>query len=195
MLLQVEELLAQLDFLRTEVEAEASDPRNELRPGIPARRPVPENRTSPFQAFCSRLAVNCVRPTSQNRQPMSECKVLVVDDDEPIRRLIGTVLRRAGFEIDEARHGGEAVSLMQENEYDVILMDLMMPVLSGFEVIEWLGEYHHDRLKCVVVMSAAADRDLARLDPQVVFGVLRKPFDLDAVVGTVEQCSGREPER
>lgn len=125
---------------------------------------------------------------------MTETRVLVVEDDEPIRRLIGMVLRRAGFEIDEARHGGEAVSLLQENDYDVVLMDLMMPVLSGFEVIEWLAEHDQERLKCVVVMSAAADRDLARLDPDVVFCVLRKPFDLDVVVGTVIRCAGRESE-
>ncbi len=122
---------------------------------------------------------------------MDETRVLVVDDDEPIRRLIGTVLRRAGYGIDEARHGGEAVGMMQENDYDVVLLDLMMPVLSGFEVIDWLAENDQDRLSCVVVMSAAADRDLARLDPQVVFSVLRKPFDLAAVVETVAECAER----
>ncbi len=126
---------------------------------------------------------------------MTDTRVLVVDDDEPIRRLIGTVLRRSGYEIDEARHGGEAVSLMQENEYNVVLMDLMMPVLSGFEVLDWLGEHDQKRLKCVVVMSAAADRDLARLDPETVFSVLRKPFDLDTVVRTVRMCAGLESHR
>jgi CheY-like chemotaxis protein len=122
---------------------------------------------------------------------MDETRVLVVDDDEPIRRLIGTVLRRAGYGIDEARHGGEAVGMIQQNDYDVVLLDLMMPVLSGFEVIDWMLDNDHERLRCVVVMSAAADRDLARLDPRMVFSVLRKPFDLAVVVETVAECAKR----
>lgn len=120
-------------------------------------------------------------------------RVLIVDDDDPIRRLVGTVLKRAGFEIEEARHGGEAVGLIEENDYDVVLMDLMMPVLSGFEVLDWLAEHDGDRLKCVVVMTAAADRDLKRLDAEAVYGVLRKPFDLERVVELVRSCASGEP--
>jgi len=116
-------------------------------------------------------------------------RVLVVDDDDGIRHLVGTVLKRADFETEEARHGGEAINLLQSKPYDVIVLDLMMPVVSGFEVIDWIADHAPETLKCVVVVSAAPRRDLKKLDGVAVFKVVPKPFDLNDLLKTVEECS------
>ncbi|ENH97373.1 winged helix family two component transcriptional regulator [Gracilibacillus halophilus YIM-C55.5] len=63
-----------------------------------------------------------------------EQKVLVVDDEERIRRLLRMYLEREGFEIDEAQDGDEALHKGLKDDYDVILLDLMMPGKDGMEV-------------------------------------------------------------
>ncbi len=122
---------------------------------------------------------------------MTSETVLVVDDDHSIRRLIRTLLTRAGFESEEAQNGDEALRMMKENSYRIILLDLMMPVVNGFEVLEWLEEHSPEHLQCVIVTTAAADRDISRLRRDAVFSVLRKPFDLAELVETVSRCAKR----
>src|SRR5690625_3655646 len=63
-------------------------------------------------------------------------KVLVVDDEDRIRRLIRMYLEREDFIIEEADNGADALTLALENDYDVILLDIMMPEMDGIEVCE-----------------------------------------------------------
>ncbi len=63
-------------------------------------------------------------------------KVLVVDDEDRIRRLIRMYLEREDFIIEEADNGADALTLAIENDYDVILLDIMMPEMDGIEVCE-----------------------------------------------------------
>ena len=120
---------------------------------------------------------------------MSVARILIVDDDPPIRRLTGAVLRRAGHSVEEARNGVEAVHLIEQFDFDVVLLDLMMPTMNGFELIEWLRTRAPKLLPCTIVMTAAADRDLVRLQSEDVFRVIRKPFDLNDLVDSVQRCA------
>lgn len=70
-------------------------------------------------------------------------KVLVVDDEERIRRLIRMYLERDELEVEEAENGAEALEMALENEYDVILLDIMMPEMDGIEVCEKIREKEH----------------------------------------------------
>src|SRR5690625_4559061 len=67
-----------------------------------------------------------------------EQTILVVDDEERIRRLIRMYLERDNFAVDEAEDGEEALELALENDYSVILLDIMMPKMDGIEVCEKL---------------------------------------------------------
>lgn len=67
-------------------------------------------------------------------------KILVVDDEERIRRLLKMYLERENFFIDEAENGKEALDLALKNDYDLILLDIMMPEMDGIEVCEKLRE-------------------------------------------------------
>ncbi|MGC5324503.1 response regulator [Brevibacillus sp. SYSU BS000544] len=68
-------------------------------------------------------------------------KVLVVDDEERIRRLLKMYLERENFIIDEAEHGEEAVEMAVKTDYDIILLDLMLPGIDGIEVCQRIREY------------------------------------------------------
>ena len=111
-------------------------------------------------------------------------KALVVDDEGPIRNLIAAVLRRERIQADTAAHGKEAVALIRANDYGCVLLDLMMPVMDGREVIEEMLHHRLPRVP-VVVITAAGEGATGDLDPDVVKVIIRKPFDVARVVEAV----------
>ena len=77
-----------------------------------------------------------------------------------------------------AANGAEALEHLQNQEWLVLVLDLMMPVVTGWEVIGWLAEHPERRPQTVIVVSATERSHLAQLDPSVVNAVIFKPFDI-----------------
>jgi len=116
-------------------------------------------------------------------------RILVADDDQAIRQLIHTIMRRERLHVDAAADGAEAIEKLRENDYAVILVDLMMPRVDGFGVIEHLRQ-HPPRFKPVVlVISAYADQKFKQVDPDIVSGVIRKPFEVADIGAIVRLCA------
>lgn len=118
-------------------------------------------------------------------------RVLVVDDDAPIRQLVGTVLRREGFHVDQAHDGQEAIEALQGAKYDAIVLDLMMPRVSGYEVLDYI-QRELGSSRCVVVVSAAASQDIEKANRNVVRALIRKPFELRELTEAVRACVADE---
>jgi DNA-binding response OmpR family regulator len=112
----------------------------------------------------------------------------VVEDDPAIRRLVRMVLERRGYHVETATDGVEAVLKLGVNEYDVIVLDLMMPNLDGFALIETLAEHEPDRLKKIIVTSAASPSLIRERMRGAPFSVLPKPFDIDELQRRVHAC-------
>lgn len=115
-------------------------------------------------------------------------QILIVEDDLAIRRLLKMVLAREGYRVEEAVDGVEAVTKLKQYDFDVIILDLMMPNLDGFAFLKSLSESEPSRLKKIIVTSAAAPnviRDRLRGKP---FDLLPKPFDINEVVERVRAC-------
>ncbi|MEQ9009389.1 MAG: response regulator, partial [Ekhidna sp.] len=102
--------------------------------------------------------------------------VLIVDDNPDIRLLISELLRKE-YRIYEARNGIEAIKKLEERNVDLIITDLSMPVMDGFEFIEQVQDTRYKDIPCLIV-SSRADKDQLHkaLDRGVEF-VLPKPFD------------------
>ena len=83
-------------------------------------------------------------------------KVLVAEDEKDIRRLVVFTLERAGYEILEAGDGREALRLATENQPDLILLDVMMPFMNGYEVCRNLREIPEMKNVPIVLLSAKA---------------------------------------
>ncbi len=120
--------------------------------------------------------------------------VLVVDDDDAIRTLISRVLLRADFDVAQAGNGSEALAKLRARRFQTVVLDLMMPVMSGFEVVEYLRTNEDAGAPCIVVVSAAGERDLQSITSPLVRSVLRKPFDLPELLAAVEKCSRDSPQ-
>lgn len=118
-----------------------------------------------------------------------ETSVLVVDDDRAIRELLRAVFRREGLTVDVAPDGEGAVELLRKNRFRVIVLDLMMPRLSGWEVIGWLRSNPKYRPRTVIISTAADRNVLADLDPDIVNAIFVKPFDVAELGAYVRACA------
>jgi CheY-like chemotaxis protein len=119
-------------------------------------------------------------------------KVLVVDDDVAIRILIARLLSRT-FEVDSARDGAEAIEKIQENDYAVIILDLMMPRIDGLGVVNYLREHAPEKLKRVIVVTAFGAAAQQKVAPEIEH-FLGKPFDVAELLREVIECGGGTPE-
>lgn len=117
---------------------------------------------------------------------IDEKRILVVDDDDAIRTLLFTVLRRRGLKVDTARNGVEAAQSCMRCRYAVMLLDLMMPGLSGYDVLERIEQMPAEERPFVIVLTAG--HEPRHLNPEIVAGTVRKPFDIELLLDTVLAC-------
>jgi CheY-like chemotaxis protein len=120
--------------------------------------------------------------------------VLVVEDDPAIRRLVTMVLQRQGYRLETAADGLEAVLKLGVCDYDVIVLDLMMPNLDGFTFLNTLAENQPERLRSVIVTSAASPAVIRERMNGGPFRLLPKPFDIHELVATVQLCIAAQVE-
>jgi signal transduction histidine kinase len=118
---------------------------------------------------------------------MAPKRILVADDDPSILRLVAEILKRANYEVDTAANGQEALAKIERTRYDVVMLDLMMPGLSGFDVLARLP-VRRPQPRFVVIMSAAPPDVIANAVSLNVFAALRKPFELGEIITTVRAC-------
>jgi DNA-binding response OmpR family regulator len=117
-------------------------------------------------------------------------RVLVIDDDPEIRNLIRAILTLNGFSVEEAADGSIAMAKVERDEYDAIIVDLMMPAVSGYDVIREIQNRRPDA-SCVVVVSAASRRKIDEADMPVVRAKIQKPFDINELLEAVRNCVAR----
>ena len=104
--------------------------------------------------------------------------ILVVDDNEFNRDLLTDQLTYRGYQVTTAIHGQEALDLLHQLVFDLILLDIMMPVMDGYEVLQNLREHPHLRHVPVIVISAVDDKDsVIRCIEMGAEDYLFKPFD------------------
>jgi CheY-like chemotaxis protein len=126
---------------------------------------------------------------SRSDPPTSYSSVLVVDDDQALRGLFTTLLGKNGFAVDTASDGRAAFDQIHRHNYSVILLDLMMPEVNGFELLDRLERDSPALMEKVIVMTGASQRAIQNLDTSRVWGLIRKPFDIDNLVSSTVACA------
>jgi two-component system, chemotaxis family, chemotaxis protein CheY len=129
-------------------------------------------------------------------------RILVIEDDDPIRRMVATALRGDGYVVIEACHGGEALDRLSASEswpgtpapssaamVDLILLDMKMPVMDGWAFARAYAALPGPHAP-IVVITAAADA-AQRADEIGAVGYLAKPFRLASLYASVARALGR----
>ena len=122
-------------------------------------------------------------------------RILVIDDDLAIRVLLQAVLRRMKFDVELAEDGAAGLEKLQSGStYDLILLDLMMPRLNGYEFIEQITRSYPENRPHIVVFTAAGKRGVDKIPPSAVCNSILKPFDLDTFIEIITNCVQRAHE-
>lgn len=126
-------------------------------------------------------------------EPLS---VLVVDDDAAIRRLISTLLVRAHADVETAPDGQDALARLESRPYNVVILDLMMPTVNGFELLDRVAESMPELLERIIVLTAASPQAIDTLNAERrVWQIIRKPFDINNLLQSVADCAAQRGSR
>jgi CheY-like chemotaxis protein len=112
--------------------------------------------------------------------------VLIVDDEAPQRAQLDRALTQAGYQVDSAACGNQALTRLKEKRYDLLITDLMMDEGTGFEVLEWVRE-NAPGLPVIVCSSYAKSETLKTLLTTQLFRTVRKPFRPDDLMEQVRK--------
>jgi CheY-like chemotaxis protein len=125
--------------------------------------------------------------------------ILVVDDHLPTVQLIRTALEGLGMEVRTATNGAECLLSIHEQRPDLVILDVMMPVMDGFQALDVLQQSKETQEIPVIVLTArSSDRDVARAWRSGVTSYLTKPFSIDQLVTLVQRvlegsaCMGQD---
>lgn len=123
---------------------------------------------------------------------MERPHVLLVDDNEATCTLVTALLQR-DFSIDVATDGGEAIERLKTKRYAAVVLDLLMPQMDGFTVLDYLKENDPAVLRRVLVLTAALTRPtLDRVRAYPVCDVIAKPFEIETLLDAVRACAGSD---
>ena len=116
-------------------------------------------------------------------------RILVIDDDLAIRVLLQAVLKRMKFTVELAEDGQVGLDkLKSDSSYDLILLDLMMPRVNGYEFIEKIREAYPEQRPHIIVFTAAGKRGVEKIPPNSVCNSILKPFDLEKFIEMIGEC-------
>jgi CheY-like chemotaxis protein len=117
--------------------------------------------------------------------------VLVADDNEANRELVAVILQRQGYDVMEAANGREAIALAKEHSPDLVLLDIHMPEMDGYQAVEALRAAEASRHIPVVALTASAMAgDAEEALSRGFTAYLAKPYEISAVVALVKRLVG-----
>jgi CheY-like chemotaxis protein len=119
-------------------------------------------------------------------RPDGPARILVIDDEQPIAQLIQDALGVEGHNVDVATSAGEGLKMASVSDYDLVLTDLGMPEMSGWEVASRLREQDPD-LPVVLVTGWGTTIDDQEISRSGIAGVVHKPFEIRDLVETVHR--------
>ncbi|MCI7768538.1 MAG: response regulator [Oscillospiraceae bacterium] len=121
-------------------------------------------------------------------------KRIIVTDDEPMNlKMTEFILKKNGYEVITAASGSECLNAVKENKADLILLDLLMPEMNGFETFEELRACEEGRDIPVILLTAAEDIEtLEKADAMGIFACVRKPFKQPDLLSKIKLALNEE---
>ena len=120
-----------------------------------------------------------------------KARLLLLDDDPAMQRLMATMLRREGYNVDVVSAGSQAIEKIGRVRYAALLLDLMTPTEGGMTVIRHLKNTQPELLRRVVLVTASPETLLKTVAPDVA-AVVQKPFEPAELLDAVERVLTRQ---
>lgn len=102
--------------------------------------------------------------------------------------MVAKIVERQDLDVETARDGAEAIVRLANSNYDVIVLDLMMPKVDGFGVLKYMQEHFPERLQCTIIASAVPESEILRRFDIPVYRIHPKPFDIAALIADIRNC-------
>lgn len=120
--------------------------------------------------------------------PYAGKRALIADDDPAIRRLFETIAKRERIECDVASNGSEAIAALKQREYTLLFLDIMMPRIDGWGVLDYLRMRSKARIPSLFIVTAFLDQTVSAADSEIVSGIIYKPIDADDIARLMREC-------
>lgn len=121
-----------------------------------------------------------------------EPTILVVDDNEDLLETFAMILKRRGFKVETAGNGASAVDKFKEQDFDVTLMDIVMPEMNGVEAFRKIKEMQPEA--SIILMTAYSDEDLIKTaKDEGVHRIINKPIRIDKLIELINEAAGSQP--
>ncbi len=119
---------------------------------------------------------------------MTQSRALVVDDDDPIRTLLATVVAHQGYVVETASDGEQAIQRLNADGFSLVLLDLMMPRVDGYAVLQHIRQSKPELLRCTIIASAVPEEEILHRVADPVFKIHVKPFDMPRLIEDIRSC-------
>jgi CheY-like chemotaxis protein len=120
--------------------------------------------------------------------PYAGKRMLIADDDAAIRRLFETLAKRERIDCDVAANGPEAIAALKEREYTLMFLDIMMPRIDGWGVLDYVRMRSKARIPSLFIITAFLDQTVSAADSEIVSGIIYKPVDADDIGALMREC-------
>lgn len=112
-------------------------------------------------------------------------RILVVDDEVALAETLEDLLVFHGYDVKIANNGMSAQTLLNENEFDLVISDIRMPIMDGMQLLQHINENH--RGTPVILISGFSDYDAKAATEKGAKGLVSKPMDIENLIKLVEQ--------
>lgn len=186
----VRQLKEAMDFERA---AQTDGPRGGAHE-TPAE-PVESTPTPGVLGEFARLGVQAAEPAlpAASGETTAAVRILLVEDEPDIRMALRALLETYGFEVDEAEDGLWALKKLKENQYRLLILDLMMPHMDGFDVLRNIPPDQLKQMPVVILTARSQDMEVMRSHELGAACYLTKPFDNKTILGAVANLVGDLP--
>ncbi|HLF13869.1 MAG TPA: response regulator [Bacteroidota bacterium] len=113
-------------------------------------------------------------------------RVLIVDDEESLRTILSSELAGAGYEVATASDGDEGIKEIKNRKYDLVLLDIKMPKMDGFEVLKFVKK-EHPAIKVIMLTGFADLKNAIESKKYGAEDFVSKPYDLVDLLTTIER--------
>lgn len=117
--------------------------------------------------------------------------ILVVDDEDALRNVLSSELQSEGYSVVSAADGDEAISILQQRSFDLVLLDIKMPRVDGFEVLRFLKE-RYAKTKVIMLTGFADLKNAIESKKLGAEDFVSKPYDLVDLLTTIERVLSAE---